>query len=144
MFEFFRYKRRMKKDRKRYKKVSKEVVSIDIEDMSLFSLKLPVKLNIYDDLEKLTAFEKELERPDNLLMRNNLEDATCAAVTRTYGDIIIYMPKEADLSTVVHESVHVKQIILGYLGEDYPSNEFEAYLVQRIFEWIQEKRSKCG
>jgi hypothetical protein len=37
-------------------------------------------------------------------------------------------------STLVHEATHVKQNLMRFIGEDTPSKEFEAYVMENISE----------
>lgn len=46
---------------------------------------------------------------------------------------------------IIHESVHVWQSIRSFIGEDYPSREFEAYSIQRISQdllWSYQELTK--
>lgn len=50
------------------------------------------------------------------------------------GDpIVVQVPKQDNpLLTIVHESVHVWQKIMEYMGEDNPGIETEAYTIEYI------------
>ncbi|MFD1558352.1 hypothetical protein ACFSHT_22430 [Paraburkholderia silviterrae] len=39
-------------------------------------------------------------------------------------------------STIIHESVHIYQECLSYIGEKNPGDEFEAYSIQHIAEQL--------
>lgn len=48
-------------------------------------------------------------------------------------------------SLLVHEAVHIFQRVCNYIGEDKPSDEFEAYCIQAIsqelmYAWKNRKR----
>lgn len=50
---------------------------------------------------------------------------------------------------IAHESVHVYQHIMDYIGEENPGTEIEAYIIQTIFENLCEaynavKGKKCS
>ena len=38
------------------------------------------------------------------------------------------------VALLAHEAVHIKQRFMHYIGENYPSSEFEAYVVQNIVQ----------
>lgn len=61
-------------------------------------------------------------------------------------DINSKMKPDELLSTIIHESVHVWQIIRETIGETNPSKEFEAYSIQTIadnliFEYKRQKKN---
>ncbi len=50
------------------------------------------------------------------------------------------------IGNIVHESVHVAQELFGSIGEKNPSNEFEAYVIDKItqrllYEYIEQKKA---
>jgi hypothetical protein len=47
--------------------------------------------------------------------------------------------KKDRLSALVHEITHIKQYYLRWIGEDEPSDEFEAYLMNSLFEMFYEE-----
>lgn len=63
------------------------------------------------------------------------------AITHFYDDdrIVVLIKKDAkqdkdvEIALIVHEATHVWQKIQERMGEQYPSDEFEAYSIQKIF-----------
>jgi hypothetical protein len=49
------------------------------------------------------------------------------------------------INVLVHECVHVKQFLMGYIREEEPSPEFEAYVTQFFFQHLSEAymKSRC-
>ena len=64
----------------------------------------------------------------------NVSEFTCAGISVFIVSIRV-QPKTTNLEIIgllVHEAVHVWQRIKQSIGEDDPSDEFEAYAIQRI------------
>lgn len=53
------------------------------------------------------------------------------------GICVVVIDLELDagelLASIVHEATHIKQYYMDFIGEETPSAEFEAYLMQEIF-----------
>jgi len=96
------------------------------------------------------AFRQELKRlkvpekdwPD--YMGSNHADATAHFLEKADGSSISLVclreKKKVDrvqvLGVLIHEAVHVWQYVRRYLGESAPSDEFEAYAVQKIAQGL--------
>ncbi len=53
--------------------------------------------------------------------------------------VLIYLPKDCDLSTIVHESTHASWYILSTMGVHLNADNHEAqsYLIEYLFEEIR-------
>ena len=67
------------------------------------------------------------------------DNSVCAIVC--LGDTKGHTPNEI-VGLLIHESVHIWQEIKANIGEQYPSNEFEAYSIQAIAQKLIETYSE--
>jgi len=58
------------------------------------------------------------------------------------GDIEGWDPIEV-ASILVHEAVHIWQAYVEFIEEDNPSNEFEAYSIERVAHNLMEEYTRC-
>lgn len=94
-----------------------------------------------------SMFDKELKflgLPDGHLIRFIDDDAAATThyITRdNLAVIIITLRRDKRYSKeypglLVHEAVHAWQYLKGYINEDHPGAEIEAYHIQHIFDFI--------
>lgn len=87
-------------------------------------------------------YEDELNLPRGTLQIPSGNDSYTHTLTSTHhGTICIVMMSdtieyEDVLATIAHEAVHIKQGLMQQIGEDNPSDEFEAYTIDSIFETL--------
>lgn len=92
----------------------------------------------------LVTNKKELRHvlKENGIPKNDIEvkkhGARVSFVNFDEGDLAIVQLPDSDhtlcekIGLLVHECVHIKQFVMKSIGEDKPSDEFEAYFVQDI------------
>lgn len=72
----------------------------------------------------------------------------CQGIVHYYDRfIIVCLPPDVELSTIVHESVHVVQAMMDDANEKEPGREVFAYCVQYVYEQLVkqvERRKKCA
>lgn len=80
-------------------------------------------------------------------------DGACSRLESGAGDVIAIVTMRADaarystaglIGILIHEAVHVWQMLCEDIGEDAPSSEFEAYAVQCIAQTLIEDAVKAG
>jgi len=77
---------------------------------------------------------------------DNTKSLVIEATKNEYFGIIIFLLDKTDLSSIVHESVHISDYIfesLGMIAQDYSGrNEQYAYLVEYVFKEINKVYTK--
>lgn len=72
----------------------------------------------------------------------------CDGIVHFYDRfIIVCLPLDTNLGTMVHESVHVFQAMVADANEDNPGKEVTAYCIQFIFEQMKnyiERKNVCA
>lgn len=110
--------------------------------MKMFELQNmpPVKTRLYHSRKKLQRdidrarfrFEPSPSRAQACVIEQGGE--TYCPVLFEYGD-----SSPQTLALLVHEAVHVAQAYWRELGEDEPSDEFMAYTVQQVAQYLMEE-----
>lgn len=109
-------------------------------------LKTPIYLGLalnkeqyYEILKKLKVDSsdesKRFDKPSSMGFTQVLtsKGGVCCVVCLTNS-------KEEDvISTLVHESYHVYEEIMSFIGEKTPSSEFSAYTIQSVFDTLYSK-----
>lgn len=92
------------------------------------------------DEEGFVAMKKKFKADIESLPEDSVGSAV-GPITNKYGPSfllfidVMKLGNGADVvSTAVHECVHMKQLLMDWIGESSPSREFEAYLTQSLFD----------
>jgi len=56
---------------------------------------------------------------------------------------LLFLPLNADINTIAHESTHITQRIIEWIGAGYKDKEFVAYLMAHVFQGIYEFHQKA-
>lgn len=105
-----------------------------------FKMDLPIRFRVIKDQKGLDKFYKKMQTDD----KAEMPEGGCARSEHWKGPngdhygIVVFgkMPKALIAESAVHEAVHIKQYIMEHIEESKPSAEFEAYLIQSIFNEI--------
>ena len=109
----------------------------------LLKMSLPVQLVVITKQSQLDKLYKKMGKPATAKMPPN-GGAVAEWWDNPHGqhyELVIFgkLRRAEALGIIVHECTHVKQHVMESIGETSPSKEFEAYLMQSIFNEIFRK-----